>query len=185
MRRKGVLFVLLAAAAALSWMAVQRAEQSLSAVVTAEKAGRQQAFFKALWGMTPSQVGRVNGAVLKPSSSSERFYRPEDFDRSQYISYQQEGIRYLGREAAVTYTFRDRHLFATHVFVSDPNGDALDADVRRHLTRVFGADASAQDDQSSLKLIWQFKDRIVNYWFMEDDLSLRSKYTAVIGVTAQ
>lgn len=185
MRPNRTLLVLLAAAAALSWMSVQRSEQSLSAVVAAGKAGHRQAFYRALWGMTLAQVEQANGTTLKPGPSSERFYRAEDSDRSQYLSYQQEGVRYLGRDAAVVYTFRDGHLFAYHVLVSDPVGDVLDADVRRHLTRVFGADSSTQEGQDTLKLIWHFKDLLVNYWLMEDDLSLRPKYTAVIGVTAQ
>lgn len=186
MRPKWVLLVLFAAAIALSWMAVRRSEQAAASFVNAAgQTSSQRAFSKALWGMTPSQVARVNGAALKPVSSSDQFYRAEDSDRSQYLSYQQEGARYLGRDAVITYTFRDRRLFAYHAMVSDTNGEVLDADVRRYLAQLFGKDSSSQEDSSTLKLIWHFKDLIVNYWFMENDLVLRPKYTAVIGVTSQ
>ena len=146
----------------------------------------ESAFLNAAWGMTPSQVEQANGSALERAPSSERFYQAPDSDRFRYGSYQRQGIRYLGREATITYTFRDDRLFAYHVFVSDTDGGALDADVRRYLTRVYGPDASPEEDeQSALKLIWHFRERIVNYWFMKDELSMSPRYTAVIGVTVQ
>ena len=133
--------------------------------------------------MTPSEVERAGGMALVPASDSLKLYNVAASDPEHYLSYEQRGVKFLGREAKAVYTFRDGRLFACHLFVSDPEGEALDRDMRRYLTRVFGESASLPEDEQTLKLIWQFNDRIVNYWFMEEDLSLRPKYTAVFGIT--
>ena len=72
------------------------------------------------------------------------------------------------------------------MFISDVNGEKMDADMRKFLTRLYGNRAAVQENEGEpvLKLIWQLKGLIVNYWFMEEELSLQSKYTAGFGVTA-
>ena len=142
-----------------------------------------RAFRNAQWGMHPTEVESANVTTLQPVANSRRFFNDTSTDLSRYHSYEQGSILFLNREARVTYTFHDDRLVAYHVFLSDREGDGLDADMRRYLTRAFGENFSEPEDGSSLKLVWQSKDRIVNYWFMEEPLSLRSQYTAGFGVT--
>ena len=54
--------------------------------------------------------------------------------------------------------------------------------MRRYLVREFGPNFMPTEDETALKLIWQFKDRIVNYWFYEDDMALSQKFKAGFGV---
>ena len=123
----------------------------------------EHAFLNARWGMTPQQVEAANPG--------------------QYQGTEQRGVKFLGREAAVSYTFRGDRLYAYRVFVSDEDADTLDADMRRYLVRTFGDGPSESEEESALKLIWQFKDRIVNYWLLKEEFSVRPKYTAGFGVT--
>ncbi len=122
---------------------------------------------------------------LEPVVDNKRFYYDAQADPSRYRSYEQPGVKFLGRQAKVTYTFHDGRLFTYHVFVSDMDGEKLNADLRRYLARTFGDRSSSQEEGSMLKLVWQFKDKTINYWFMEEELSLRPKYTAGFGVSVK
>ena len=144
----------------------------------------KKAFLSAEWGMTPEAVEKTGGAVLRSVEGDQRFYSASAADAPRYRSYEREGgIKFLGYTGKLTYTFRDGRLLAYHVFVTDGQGEKLDADMRKYLMEHFGERASALEEDQPLKLVWQFSDRIVNYWFMPEELSLTPKYTAGYGVT--
>ena len=174
---RGALVFLLALSGAAAFLSMR----ALRAPVPAP-AEDQHAFRGAEWGMSPEEVQKVTGSSLTPVTNSRQFYRPSEDDRSVYTAYEQQEVSFLRRQADVTYTFRDSHLLSYHVFISDADGDKLDADMRRYLTHTFGDKGSDQEEESSLKLVWQFKDRFVNYWFMPEELSMRPKYKAGFGV---
>ena len=170
--------------AAAAWFSIRSLGRSQYPVVGPDKV--QKAFRNSVWGMPLSEVERANGSVLVPADKNQHFFPQEDTDPSLYRSYEQHGLTFMGREAMVAYTFRDGRLFAYHVFVTDTDREGLDADMRRYLTRAFGPDFSEIDEEgSTLKLIWQSKDRIINYWFVEDERMLRPRYKAVFGVTTR
>jgi hypothetical protein len=179
--RRPVLWLLLA----LSLIVTAASMHALHGPAGHEQAVQKKdiAFLQARWGMRPDEVGKANGIVLEPAIDSQHIDYDPQADTSRYRSYEQREAKFLGRGAKITYTFHDGHLATYRVFLSDPNGERLDADMRRYLTRVFGDKASEQEEGSPLKLVWQFKDRIVNYWFMREELSLRSKYIAGFGVS--
>ena len=134
--------------------------------------------------MSLKEVESANNLTLLPVDGSKRFYSDAGADTiERYRSYDDRTARFLGWGATVTYTFRDDRLFAYHVFVTDSDGERLDREFRAYLKRIFGEGAGEPNDGAALKLIWHFKERIVNYWFIEDELSLRSKFTAGFGVT--
>lgn len=141
-----------------------------------------RAFLNAAWGMSPAQVKEASHSILAPSASSDRFYRPAPGTENRTQTLEAHGQKFLGREAVVSYTFLDDRLFSYHVFTSDSDADRLDADMRRYLVRIFGTKYSPVEDDSSLKMVWQFKDKLVNYWFYEEDLALAAKFKAGFGV---
>ena len=143
-----------------------------------------RAFLNASWGMSHEQVEAANRLALQPASLSKRFHEAPPAEEKRYQTWQAQD-RFLDRPAVIYYTFLDGRLLAYHVFVSDADLEKLDADMRGYLTRTFGGDFSEIEEESSLKLVWQSKRRIVNYWLMEEELSLRPKYTAIFGVTTK
>ena len=141
------------------------------------------AYLSARWGMSPTEVEQANGSSLRPPVSGRRFYQSQPGAEGRYKTLEASGQKFLGREAAVSYTFKDNRLFTYHVFVADDDAAGLDTDMRRYLTRVFGPLAgSVEEEDSSLKEIWHFKDRMVNYWFFEDELAILKKFKAGFGV---
>ena len=154
-----------------------------SPVVAPSPKESDRAFLNAWWGMKPTEVAVANSATLRPVIDSKRYFYDAQADPSRYRSFEQQEAKFLGRPAKVTYTFHDDRLFTYHVFVSDTDGDRLDADMRHYLMKKFGDRASEQEEESTLRLVWQFRDRMINYWFMQEELSLRPKYTAGFGVT--
>ena len=158
---------------------VQRHPCSASVKATTEN---PQAFLNARWGMSVMEVERANHSRLEMSVSGSRFYRgaPDTEKRSQ--TWESRGQKFLGRPAVVSYTFLDNRLFICHVFISDKDADVLDKDMKQYLIRVFGGRYSLTEDETSLKMVWHFKDKIVNYWFYEEDLALIGKFKAGFGV---
>jgi hypothetical protein len=182
-KQQSLLFLALLLSATAALFSIRAVGSSVSA--GASPTGLPLAFQNASWGMSPQEVEHANRAVLAPAVESQRFFRKADDDPSHYLFYEQRDLKFLGRAANITYTFRNNHLFTYHVFVSDTDADRLDEDVRRYLTRLLGTKFSEPEDETALKLVWQFKNRIVNYWLVEEDISLRPKYTAVVGVTVR
>ena len=176
---RGALIFLLVLSGAAAFLSMRAMNAPTPAPAIAED---RHAFRNTTWGMSPSEVEKAVATSLTPVTNSRQFYRPSEDDKSVYVAYEQQGVSFLRREADVTYTFRDSHLLSYHVFISDADGDKLDADMRRYLTRTFGDKGSDQEEDTSLKLVWQFKDRFVNYWFMPEELSMRPKYKAGFGV---
>ena len=72
----------------------------------------RKAFYNARWGMTPGEVEKANGSSLEPLADNSKFYNDAQADPSRVRSYQKKGGLFLGREATITYTFRDDRLFA-------------------------------------------------------------------------
>ncbi len=147
-------------------------------------ASSKTAFLNAKWGMSKTQVETANAVTLGPPASKRQLFTPSDrVDASRYQSYEQTvPALFLGRQATVCYVFFDDRLFTYDVFVKDAEGEALDSEMRHYLTDRFGSDLSEVNDQDPLRLVWQEKYRIVNYWFYQEAFSLSQKYTAGFGV---
>ncbi len=146
------------------------------------KAAHPGAFLNSRWGMSASQVQEANRLPLRPSVFGSRFYRAAPSAESRVRTFEAGGQKFLGRPAVVNYTFLDDRLFTFHVFTSGSDADALDADMRGYLIRAFGTRFNSVDDESSLKMVWHFKDKLVNYWFYEEELALSVKFKAGFGV---
>jgi len=141
----------------------------------------QKAYFRSEWGMSPAQVASANDVQLKEKPAGPRFYQAEPGSESRYQSLEAPG-RFLGRDAAISYTFYDGKLVSYHIFISGSDPDALDADMRRYLVNTFGPNTDEAEEGSSLKMVWQTKDKIVNYWFYEEQNTLNRPYRAGFGV---
>ena len=152
---------------------------TLEAVPAAPAA--QKAYFHAEWGMSPAQVSVVNGVPLKEQSGGHHFYQAETGSEERYQSLEAPG-HFLGRDSVISYTFHDGKLVSYHIFISDSNDQSLDADMRRYLTGEFGPGGEEMEDGASLKMVWQTKDRIVNYWLYEEPNALTRPYRAGFGV---
>ncbi len=141
------------------------------------------AFVNAQWGMSSDDVATANHASFSVPNTAKRFFSPKPGEEGRYTTLQASGQLFLGREADVFYTFKDHKLCMYHVFVSDSDEERLDKDMRNYLIRRWGGQGSApQEDGSNLKLLWQFKDEIINYWLYQDELSLAGNFKAGVGV---
>ncbi len=133
--------------------------------------------------MSKAEVEKANGVPLERASSSLRFYKNQPgADDSRYQTWKAEGQRFLGRPGTVHYTFLNDRLFVFHIFVTDPDGEKLDADMKNYLDHKFGSDFGTEEDDPALKRIWEDGQRIVNYWFYERKASLLGRYKAGYGV---
>ncbi len=120
--------------------------------------------------------------LVERSDSALRFYTPRPgIEDSRYQTWRSEGQRFLGRTAVIHYTFLDDRLFAFHVFITDSDGQKLDSDMRRYLVARFGTQFSREEEDPALKLLWQSKERTVNYWFYERESSLLGRFKAGYG----
>lgn len=167
------------AAASLVLLSYQNLNHSVS-----EAPLSADAFMKARWGMSPDEVMAANQITLFPPHTNKRFFSPKEMEGDRHKTLQSSGQLFLGREAEVYYTFKDNRLCMYHVFVSDSDEELLDKDMRNYLNRKWGETAGTpQEDESTLKLLWQFKDVIVNYWLYQDEMALKSHFKAGVGVT--
>lgn len=143
-----------------------------------------KAFLNSQWGMSSAEVEIANATKLEPSQSQKKFFTPKEEikDPSRYKTLEQSGFQFLGRDATATYVFFDDKLFTYHVFIQDRDEHALDDAVRSYLVQTFGQGYAVVEDESTLKLIWQSREWIVNYWFYQEALTLQEKYTAAYGV---
>jgi hypothetical protein len=173
---RALLLSALVLSAAAAWFSLRALEASR----TVPAVGDARAFLNAQWGMSPEEVAAANGARLQEVPSGR--YADDEAGGGRDRSYEQNGVRFLGREARAVYTFRDERLRAYHVFISDRDAAALEADMRRFLERRFGGRYS-EPDEGALKRVWHFRDRIVNYWFYPEELALGEKYRAGYGVS--
>ena len=142
---------------------------------------KPKAFLRAEWGMAPDQVAAANGVVLSKPTSRKRFYQPESGTESRYQTLEAPG-RLLGRASTVSYTFLDGALVSYHVFTADSDDEALDAAMRGYLSKTFGPNFEEIRGEPALKMVWQFKDTVVNYWFYEEPNALSQPYRAGFGV---
>lgn len=138
---------------------------------------------KARWGMSPDEVMATNQISLSAPMTNKRFFSPREGEEGRFKVLTAQGQRFLGREADVYYTFKDNKLCMYHIFVSDNDEARLDADMRKYLTRKWGGQEGGAQEDATLKLVWQFKDRNVNYWLYEEEMSLTAPFKAGIGVT--
>ncbi len=176
--KKNVLLILLVLAATLAILSVRL----LNNIGTATPQS-PLAFMDARWGMTADEVAAANQVSLSPAQTNKRFFSPKQGEEGRFQVLAAQGHRFLDRDADVYYTFKDGKLCMMHVFISDKDLDVLDADMRRHLNRVWGPEASEMTDEGPLKQVWQTKDMNVNYWFYEDELALNNRFKAGVGVT--
>ena len=145
----------------------------------------EPAFLNARWGMSQTQLERANGRKLRPAVSHRKFYSVKKgvLDKTRYKALREDaGRSFLGREAEITYIFFDDRFFSYHVFTRDRDASTLDRDMRKFLFGRFGETFQSVENGRPLKMIWNQKDAIVNYWFSEVDLNLGEKYTAGYGV---
>ncbi len=141
----------------------------------------EKAYFRSEWGMSPEEAVSANGVPLKEKPAGQHFYEAEPGEESRY-KVLEAPCRFLARDSVVSYTFRDGRLVSYHVFTSDTEGEILDADMRRYLKRLFGSNAEDLGGEKALKLVWQTKNKIANYWFYEELNSLTRPYRAGFGV---
>lgn len=134
--------------------------------------------------MSVKEVQQVNRIELERIQNYERYYSPKKAlrDLKKLEAYKETGIKFLGREATVTYIFFNNRLFQYHVFIQDSDKSALEEDLTRYLTKEFGFLFIRNDEGLGLRRIWQKKDRIINDWFYQDDLCLIKKYSAGFAV---
>ena len=144
----------------------------------------KKAFINTEWGMSVKEVQQVNRIELERIQNYERYYSPKKAlrDLKKLEAYKETGIKFLGREATVTYIFFNNRLFQYHVFIQDSDKSALEEDLTRYLTKEFGFLFIRNDEGLGLRRIWQKKDRIINDWFYQDDLCLIKKYSAGFAV---
>lgn len=132
--------------------------------------------------MSHKQVAAANRAVLKPASFARQLYKVAPGLEGRYETWETHTQKFLGRDAVISYSFVEDQLFTFHIFTSGDDEEALDADMSRYLNRVFGPRSSNIEDGSSLKRVWHFKDRNVNYWLYEEEIALRQRFKAGFGV---
>jgi hypothetical protein len=166
--------------AILSLFLYRDAKRQSSAL--AQKTQKLRALLNAEWGMSKAQVEASNRVQLQPSASGNRFYRAAPGTEKRYQTWETPDQAFLGRRGIASYTFFDDKLLAYHIFTSGNDAEDLDEDMRRYLIRVFGKNYSPIEDGTTLKLIWQFSDKTVNYWFYEDEMTLTKKFKAGFGV---
>jgi hypothetical protein len=142
---------------------------------------REKAFLNSEWGMSPNELAAVHGAALTEKTGGRHLYQAEAGTDARYKTLEASG-KFLGREAVTNFTFFDDKLVSYHVFVSDSDEHALDEDMKRYLMRAFGAGSEEEDQGTPLKMVWQTKEKIVNYWLYEEPNALSRPYRAGFGV---
>lgn len=178
-KRRAALFGFLAIGLGVAWYSYAVANRPLPLL----DQPALRAFINADWGMSKEEVEKANGLPLERAVSSPIFYKTDPgTDDSRHQTWRSEGQRFLGRPGTVYYTFLNGRFFAFHVFITDSDGEKLDADMKRYLEGKFGPDYGVEEEGPALKRIWENNRRIVNYWFYERESSLIGRYKAGYGV---
>ena len=132
--------------------------------------------------MSPEEVAEANHSTLESPLSNRHFYDIPAGQEIHYKTLEARNRRFLGFPAVTSYMFHDGKLFSYHVFISGSDADALNDRMRRYLSDAFGENYSTVEDETPLKLIWHFGDRVINFWSFEEDLALADRYRAGFGV---